>query len=518
MKRYGKTLISLAFVVTLFATIGASSAFADMLGGAIFGGMAASGVEVLGGAGATAAMVEGAVGLYTNETSVPIGLNDYSLYYRKHAKTETTESGAIDYDYLWFSPEYAQYLQSEGLGYIADKSINPNTAGTLVSGAGTVAGIPIFNVSGSLRSQKYYAPTVNSSYNMGSILIEPSISYFRQFRATYNGTAKTSTTSSYNAESYFYTFIQVTNGSATLNGIGKYFSGTINPAIARFSTYDASPFSFTYTASSIDTSALPSTHGLSLYIPHTYYQNSSGTDVISDSGSYSITSDASTMQSLFNGINTATAENAVIDQTYEPYSEVTPTPEPTVIPDTNLGEVPYSTFLPDVIGLFEGLADDFTSGVDTLGNDLTEVFNSARDTIGQKIDSLSQTLSDVADTVGRKVDSVTSAVTSSFASLQEAIADLIAQVIDLPAALENHLITTFNNSLDALKSTLAPFFNRLKSFLGIWHYVVEWLQSISAPFTLFLRFFSGMSSIAMLPIYATIAGTIVISVYRRFGR
>lgn len=518
MKRYGKTLISLAFVVTLFATIGASSAFADMLGGAIFGGMAASGVEVLGGAGATAAMVEGAVSLQTGNTAVPIGLNDYALYYRKHAKTVVTDSGSISYDSLWFSHEYASYLQEEGLGYIADKSINPNSSGVLVSGAGYAFNIPFFNVGGVIQS-----PVFNVSYGafqLGDLSLDLSKVDSRFYNSfTYlNGNLLGSSSGVYICSDNPVVQFKV-SGSRITQYLNIYnppvFSYTLDSSYGGFVSL---PFQFDYISSVIDTTSLPSDYGLTLYIPHTYYQDSSGSDVISDSGSYSITSDSSIMKSLFDGLNTATAENAVIDQTYEPYSEVTPTPEPTVIPDTNLGEVPYSTFLPDVIGLFEGLADDFTSGVDTLGNDLTEVFNSARDTIGQKIDSLSQALSDVADTVGRKVDSVTSAVTSSFASLQEAIADLIAQVTDLPAALENHLITTFNNSLDALKSTLAPFFNRLKSFLGIWHYVVEWFQSISLPFTLFLRFFSGMSSIAMLPIYATIAGTIVISVYRRFGR
>lgn len=59
-------------------------------------------------------------------------------------------------------------------------------------------------------------------------------------------------------------------------------------------------------------------------------------------------------------------------------------------------------------------------------------------------------------------------------------------------------------------------FNDLKSHLGIWHYVVEWMNCIGQVMSYMLTTFSAVAPCITIPIYASIAGIVVLGVYRRF--
>ena len=54
--------------------------------------------------------------------------------------------------------------------------------------------------------------------------------------------------------------------------------------------------------------------------------------------------------------------------------------------------------------------------------------------------------------------------------------------------------------------------------MGLWHYVVEWLASVNAPFVWIFGVMSGASANMVLPIYATLAGSICIAIYKALGR
>ena len=76
----------------------------------------------------------------------------------------------------------------------------------------------------------------------------------------------------------------------------------------------------------------------------------------------------------------------------------------------------------------------------------------------------------------------------------------------------------FRKALDILKSLFFPLLLPIKAMMGLWHYVVEWLQSVNAPFVWIFGIMSGASYNMVLPIYAVLAGSICIAIYKALGR
>lgn len=84
--------------------------------------------------------------------------------------------------------------------------------------------------------------------------------------------------------------------------------------------------------------------------------------------------------------------------------------------------------------------------------------------------------------------------------------------------IETAPVKVYRSALEVLKTVFAPILLLLRSVIGLWHYVVEWVQAITPVFSSFFGLMSGTSYYMVLPIYAGIAGPIVIAVYKRFGK
>lgn len=149
--------------------------------------------------------------------------------------------------------------------------------------------------------------------------------------------------------------------------------------------------------------------------------------------------------------------------------------------------------------IYDGLIDfqeSFGDWVDDVAAGWTEVFGDIYDTLvgwqeafGDFADSISETVSDIADALADIVDSIKEG--------------------------DFEFIDGFWKNFQA---PFLPFFDTIKQHLGIWHYVVEWLGSISSAFTFFFGVMSDTGYNFVLPIYAAFAGTVVLAVYRRFGK
>ena len=217
-------------------------------------------------------------------------------------------------------------------------------------------------------------------------------------------------------------------------------------------------------------------------------------------------------------IASAGANSDISSSTYD-----TP-PAPTPTGDT-ISETAYSVlndtfdefkeFFGDIYDGISDFLESFGDWVDDVASGWTEVFG-----------DIYSDLHAFKESFGDWVDDVASGWTEIFGDIYTTLSGTIADTLSTISSGIQSIVQSIENAdfgfVDAFwKNFLAPFnslFNTIKSHLSIWHYVVEWLASISSVFTFYLGVFSGAGSGFLLPIYACFAGTVVIAVYKRFGK
>lgn len=534
-KHHYKKLICLFFVVVLSFVFSPSAFAVDPLtmtgiGGVLGGALGATGVT-----GTFTGSYDAYNSYFNSQVSDPYSwTNDISSdgFVKKRDSVQTIDD--VSYDEIWFSHEFAEYLQSEGFSYIIDNSIQPNidTSTRIVDGVATFAGIPIYSGG---HSARYNTPS-NSISSVGDVIIYNSPTLLD---AIYPGNSSESVPNGYGwdvsgvvgrtgPQSSRMVSFELVYSAATA---GNYTSYQIkyrpsNYSYDRYSsTYthaiDNNDFSFDYVSSVIDADVLPDDQGLSLLVPSSYF--SSVSDAI-PAGIYDNSwnesegiGDREIINSIINVINQAGYDGEVKNSIWasEPSDEPvpSPTPAPTVAPvgDTPLGEVPYQdwfdTFGQSLNNNFDGVKDIIGLGIDRI----LDSFSSLSDIVGQKVDAVRDAVSSIPSSIGSLKDSVV----SGFANIYSYLEGITTAILE---DIEQGPIKLFDGALDALKSFSAPVLATLKSFLGIWHYVVEWVQSIAGVFSWIFGILSSSSYYFVLPIYAGIAGFIVIKIYKVFGR
>ena len=200
------------------------------------------------------------------------------------------------------------------------------------------------------------------------------------------------------------------------------------------------------------------------------------------------------------------------------YGDPTPTGETisetaySVLNDTF---VEFKEFFGDIYDGITDFHESFGDWVDDVASGWTEVFG-----------DIYSDLHGFKESFGDWVDDVASGWTEIFGDISSTLSGTIADTLSTISSGIQSIVQSIENAdfefIDAFwKNFLTPFnslFNTIKSHLSIWHYVVEWLASISSVFTFYLGVFSGAGSGFLLPIYACFAGTVVIAVYKRFGK
>lgn len=207
------------------------------------------------------------------------------------------------------------------------------------------------------------------------------------------------------------------------------------------------------------------------------------------------------LQLILDIITQYAVDGEVVSSTYVDEPVDPPVPSDDTIAETQYTVLDHTLqefkeFFGDI---YDGLVDfqeSFGDWVNDVASGWTEVFGDIYDTLagwqeafGDFADSISATVSDIADALADIVDSIKEG--------------------------DFEFIDGFWKNFQA---PFLPFFNTIKQHLGIWHYVVEWLGSIGSAFTFFFGVMSDTGYNFVLPIYAAFAGTVVLAVYRRFGK
>ena len=509
LKRGYKLIISVVFVATLLAFFG--TAYADPFAGAVSGAMSAMGVTI-GSSGATAGMYDQFVSGATS--SDPLGdwtdpLGEYHVYYKNNAKTEIIEGQSVDFDLVWYSPDFAKKFQDEGIAFLNDYSITSDSSDIIRSGSGYVGNIPIFGSS----SQVYVIDEGN--YAAGPWLFNLIVTNQTDSRiywsTTINGPdGNTDGTNNYTLTNHagFAYEVNVNSSYVSLNVGNLTNSGIISPVRnnnASRSYYVSQPFDFNYVSGIVDATPITSNLGLQIYIPHGYING------IAD-GTYSVDggSGDDSILVITEGVTDSAYHEDFRDAEWSEGPIDPPVPTPTPVPvDTPLGDVPYDDFI-DTFGqsVYDRL-DSIEESVDTVGQSVVDGLSDiegAIDTAGQ---SVVGEITNQGGIIKRALDTISSKIDS-----------LVNSVDDILEAIITHPLDLFGAFLDRLTQipVIHDLFDGIKQHVGIWHYVVEWLQCICSFLTFFIGLFSDVAYCMVVPIYACVAGAICLAFYKRFGR
>lgn len=527
LKRGYKLIISVVLVATLF--IGFGSAFAS----------ASTPVWLLRAkAGVAAAMLASQLVLHPVDVVLdspiaqavdPLGKNEWVETLPEYLDRSTIKVvedtviiDGVSYSDVWLGPDAANSLRLQGLDFATAYNIlnNQSEAITYASGKGTVGGVPVYEIDGSNRyySQKYYfsgagtyeygdmstivgAGTSSNTYSLTTVWADGS--------STLNYTADPVRNAPYGRE-----FSTNQNGYAMSRLYrGGSWTSWGQQTNSRLPTV-LHDFSFDYVSGEID-APLAEDDGLLVRVPSSYTDPDSGTVIydihdftinypdINQPGGHEINIDPSlnpdfqTDVNLGNGIGDLLLTifgldllNKIINFAPEPTTPE-PGPQPGVIDP-----------LPDP----DPAPDEPTSGTTIADTDWT------------KLDELLRWIQSTIDSIRHITESLQTMLDSLFDRLQNLIETLESLPQQILEDIETGPSKVFRKALDILKSLFMPLLLPIKAMMGLWHYVVEWLASVNAPFVWIFGVMSGASANMVLPIYAALAGSICIAIYKALGR
>lgn len=402
-----------------------------------------------------------------------------------------------EYTDIWLSNEAATKFQVDAYDFKSAYNIASNSNGTFVSGEGTSAGLPMFDVDGTIRSQSVFLEYPQNvgvkQYNVGDwgVAIEHASGApvqrawaFPSSMPTYGSITVYSPFDDGTYEGY----VRKRSGTNYCDFIlkGKQYNDSINPGNNNYrSVFISDPFDFDYVSDNIPAQeVLDPDEGMMLRIPSNSIPEI--TQFVTDNPEFAepggapidINLDPDIMNKLDDLINIIAPIIPVINNLGDVQFTVNhtePQPEPglpdTVFPDTQVD-------------------DALQPVINTINNNTQNIIESipAPSEITQPI---IQEIQDTGDEIIENIPKI----------------DEICNNID---TAPYHDLDT---GLDHLPSIFLPFITDLRSALGIWHYVTEWISQISTTFAFITGCLVGTS--IMTPIYAAIAGFMCIKVYRR---
>lgn len=383
----------------------------------------------------------------------------------------TTIDG-VTYTDVWLSNEAASKFKTDGMDFATAYSIASNTNGTFAKGLGTFKGMPVFDVNGNRRTQTGNF-NVGDSFQYGDTTYTSGENvYADMHRMTINGTLT----------GMYYPQGQE-GGSIIGKPAGFYYSdlnqslsscykAVVTPRYPNGNTYGGTtygsgivnPFDFDWVAGSIDTEPLEPTEGLMMRIP---------SDRIEPMKQFLV-------------------DNPEFGQ-----------PGGTTI-DVNLD--------PDIMNKLDDLIDIIAPIIPVINN-----FGDVQFTVNHDAPIPPVPDTPIIDaTVPQVVNPIINEITNYGDQITEQIPQIIETIPTINSICENIDTAPYHDldtGLDHLPTVFLPFITDLRSALGIWHYVTEWISQISTTFAFVTGCLVGTS--IMTPIYAAIAGFMCIKVYRR---
>lgn len=512
LKRGYKLIFSVVFITTLFLVCSVS-AFAESvsIAGLIDAALGASGI-----AGESYNISSQAfddlnyqsTGLDAESWYEPF--SEYSIYYENN--TDTIDG--VSYDTIKITYPLSDFAREQGIYYAEDNSITTPYDLNEISGA-VVANSPfVFPyqssstvwLTGSLgnvvKAANTSFPFFASDGSSGTLTVGNGLRM--DFTGTYGTGVPFSGNNSNVSQGTPIHFVAVYNSSTqsyyfaiSLDSNPSGFRCAVSPTV--YIGSDPVSFDIEYYNDEVTiTRARPDT-AISVKVPH-----SSNTASVPDGYSNS-----TTFKDILGQLTSSVVDGSVRDRTWDS-SPLPPQPTPTPVPtDVPLGEVPYPDFL------------------DTFGQSIYSKLDSIRnvaDTIGQRIESILEDVETAIDTAGQSIEG---AIDSAVGTIGGILTDIKNGILSIPQyltqileAVITHPLDMFDAFLDAFMehSGIGGLLDELKERLGIWHYVVEWLQCIGGVFRFFFGIMSSVAYCMVVPIYALVAGSICLAIYKRFGR
>ena len=191
------------------------------------------------------------------------------------------------------------------------------------------------------------------------------------------------------------------------------------------------------------------------------------------------------------------------------------TPADINITSSALGE----DFVQDLI---EGTAEaEFTEVIDTgpmikngtstdeFSDAITDIRTKLKSGFGEVVDTITNIGTGIKDTVTEAINAIEGVGQNIVDGIQEIIENISGSFSgETPEGIEP-VFTIIDN----LKETLE---NAKSNFLGIWHYVVDWMNSIAAGTAAIKSIFSILPYAMVVPIYATLVIVIVLGLLSKF--
>lgn len=399
----------------------------------------------------------------------------------------------VSYTDIWISNEAAEKFRVDAFDFKTAYQIASQSNGTFATGLGQFDGIDIYNVNGVTKSQRYVLP-LNQTVSVG------------------NGTGLYSYNSG-NYNKYGISFTNSNNGTSIYNTRNSPITPN-NIEIRRTNSGDWKVYC------QDGTQVLSNNQPSTLFVNQPFSYNWVAQEIPADT---QLPSDTGMMIRV-------PSNNPVTD---EPYFDdwLTDNPEfnqgqpvtidvnldPTI--ETKLNDlldiiIPIMPLINNNVGDIQFI-ENHTEPVPQPDTLLPDTYWSQLET---KLDQIRQTIQNLTPDFSQIIQAIQN-IPQSFSQITQPITQAITNLGNtILEDIEQGPIRLLDKLIDVLRSIFFPILATLKSFLGIWHYVVEWIGNISAPFAWIIGIMQGTSAIMMSPIYAVIAGAIVIAVYRRFGK
>lgn len=545
-KRAFKLLICICVISCLMVGFCTSFASAVDLGGAGLLGSALSslGVDLLAGGSATFAAL---APWLNSDFSIIGGLTGVADGFIK-VKEDSVIIDGVEYQSIFLDPSMATELHIQAFDFITNKAIISNSSGILATGSGYIFGIPVYRQGSSFTTQTLNVSS-GGTFVWGDLncTVDDESSDYYNFK--YNG-------SSVNA-GYFtlpsnFRYYRATSGSQFLLQVNGRNTGT-----DKSYNYISDAFSYSYVSGDIDADPLPSNYGFNALVP---VQSISEAGITP--GTYIIDGGAGedTVIQLIHLLDDLYAQESIKNAEFAEESEPVPPVPTTTIADTAYSDLHAEMMdiknnqahansaidnidlnidtigrtvdhldetVTDIEGYIQTGASDIVDSVDTVGQSVVDGLSDvegAIDTYGQSVVTGLGSVETALDTAGQSVvdsvDAQTQALEQSIADVADKVESLDTTVDEVIEKVESHPLDLFGAFLDRLTQipVIKDLFDGIKQHVGIWHYVVEWLQCIGTFLAFFIGLFSDVAYCMVVPIYACVAGAICLAFYKRFGR
>lgn len=498
MKMRYKCIICFVSVFVLYGTI-SISAFADPLtfAGAATAALGAAGIESTIGAGAAADSYNS----YWNQNGFDTDDFVWSPYDNSIYYIANSSSG---YDTIYFDEDLSQKFNINAQNYAWAQDIIAGNLKTInVSQVGNYnftdsAGAERYYVVGDWDSGSYSVPDASISLSInGNITSYSGVNPLRSFSGSVNWNWNGPLILSYNINSHLVRFARYDSNGRYIGSWLTDSAWTISGSIVNYQ-YVLSPSEY---IEWLDTGKV-----IALDIPTTYRP----LDISSD---FNGEIDAPAFDSVINALALAGASNVIENARQEDYPLIppspTPTPEPTPVP------VPTTPIIDATVAdVVEPIVDNVNNGI----QNVIDAIESTAEGTDDEIESAAGYLGGLIGLLHELLRQGLITLEEAIALVREAVSSLEEVLEEVLEAVQLHPLDLFGAALDDFQISFGGAMAGIRERLGIWHYVVEWLNCIGTCFRWFLSIFQNTAYCMVVPIYASVAGLICLSLYRRFGR